>query len=302
MNKILLVIVSLLIFLSGCSSNDTSALATKVDEAITSALEVELPEAAQNNCTKTYYTYFQANGIGRGDADELSNQFTINGNSCCLTLDVSSIVSYIIYAAIDDDQLNDIGSLEDAFYSTTGTLTNSSDEELPYKVEIAEGESNSYLALIQTHDFVFVAYIDQGDCADTIYQMMFLLRTIVVDRDEVVLAYGSSNIVESTTSVITLFDEVIPESGYVEDYIEDWQNTGNYIIIDNSTDSSDSGDLFGSGSEDDEELDEWADIEENSEAQGDTSDGTDENTDTENTDAENTDEENTDEEIQEDVE
>ncbi len=299
MKKIFLVIVTLLLFLSGCSSKDTSALATEIDEAIATALEVELPEAEQNNCTKTYYTYFQSYGIGRGDADELSNQFVINGNSCSLTLDVSSIVSYIIYANTSDDQLNDIGSLEDAFYSTTGTFTNSSGEELPYKVEIAEGDSSAYVALIQTHDFVFVAYIDQGDCAETIYQMMFLLRTIVVNRDEVVLAYGSSNIVESTINVITLFDEVIPESGYVEDYIEDWQNTGNYIIIDNSTDNSDSSDLFGTGSEDDEELDEWADIEENNEAQADAAEGTDE----ENSDAEDdTVDENTDEEVQEDVE
>lgn len=219
----------MLTLLCGCSQE---SLKVSVDKAIDSARKAEIHPEKENNCTKTYYSYYLSKNVGRVSSTELTNTFTIDGNDCVLSLDITSIVARRIYSNIGKYDLVNVGKLADPFYTREGSFTASDGKARPYVIQINENAKHEYGVFIQTTEFVFIANVKTGSLSQTVFEMMMMLRSAVANSDEAVLAYSSDNIISSETNIITLFDEILPESGYVEDYMDRWNNDKTFIIID----------------------------------------------------------------------
>ena len=87
--------------------------------------------------------------------------------------------------------------------------------------------------MIQTSQFVFVGISDRASCSNTIYEMLVMLRTALVETTQVILDFSSDSIISSNINVITIFEEIVPESGYLIDYVNDWKDDTTFIKIDN---------------------------------------------------------------------
>ena len=150
-----------------------------------------------------------------------------------MSLDITSIVNNSILLDSDESTIRDIGTLENPIYSDLSRFTDSSGQSIPYKLAVAKMEDNDYFVMIQTSQFIFIASTTADTCADTIYDMILLLRSCKVDKEDLILDYASDNIITYSTSVVTLFEDVVPESGYLIDYIDSWKNDTSFVVIDN---------------------------------------------------------------------
>lgn len=222
----------IIVFLiTGCT--DQTTLNNQIKKAVNRAITCQFDEDTTNNCQKKYYSYYLRRNVGRVSADEISNIFKISGNIASLSLDITSIVNNSILLDSDESTIRDIGTLENPIYSDLSRFTDSSGQSIPYKLAVAKMEDNDYFVMIQTSQFIFIASTTADTCADTIYDMILLLRSCKVDKEDLILDYASDNIITYSTSVVTLFEDVVPESGYLIDYIDSWKNDTSFVVIDN---------------------------------------------------------------------
>ncbi|MGN1398712.1 MAG: hypothetical protein ACI4WG_01775 [Erysipelotrichaceae bacterium] len=233
--KILVILLSVLL-LSACGQQ--SNMYSEIEAAANRAIRVDLSKIGENNCVKKYYSYYQSKNVGRVESDDLSNIFLIDGNSASLSLDVTSIVNDSILTDTNEFNIRDIGSLENPLYSKLSLFTNRNDEIIPYKLSVADCSNNQYFIMLQTSQFVFMCLSEKNSCVNTIYEMILLLRTALVETTQLILDYSSDSLVSNNISVITIFEEVVPESGYLIDYVNDWKDDTTFIKIDNTANNN----------------------------------------------------------------
>lgn len=229
MIKKIFTILLVLIVLSGCVT-DEDTFYNELNRAVNSAINEKIDDHTYNNCTKTYYSYYLPKGIGKVDGDEISNKFNIDGNISSLSLDVTAIVNDAIIVR-EVDSLRDIGSVNNPSYTRSGRFLNSAGETILFDISVSETK-DGYFILIQTSEFIFISLANKGGCSNTIHDMLILLRSCKVEKEKLILDYASDTLVSYTTSIITLFESVVPETGYFIDYIDDWKDDGTFIIID----------------------------------------------------------------------
>lgn len=228
--KIILVLI-VLIILNGCSSN--KSLNQMINEAVDKAVSCDIEDTTDNNCTKKYYSYYLRMNVGRVSSDEISNMFKINGNIASLSLDITSIVNNSILVDSDENTVRDIGSLANPIYSKQSKFTDSSGQDVAYKLSVAVIDSDQYFIMIQTGQFIFIAAAESDSCTQTIYDMLLLLRSCKVEKEQLMLDYASDSIITYSTNIVTLFEDVLPESGYLIDYVDSWKNDTTFVKIDN---------------------------------------------------------------------
>ncbi len=219
----------ILIILSGCVT-DADSLYNELNKAVNIAISEEIEDYTYNNCTKTYYSYYLPKSIGKVDGDEISNKFNIDGNIASLSLDVTAIVNDSI-TTNKDDSLRDIRTVKNPFFTRSGRYLNSADETVLFNISVSETK-DGYFIMIQTSEFIFISLANKGGCSNTVHDMLILLRSCSVEKKKLILDYASDTLVSYTTSIVTLFESVVPETGYFVDYIDDWKEDKTFIIID----------------------------------------------------------------------
>lgn len=241
MKKTLLLILMVLL-LAGCANAEgeekPSVSASVLGASASDAAAVELPEARFNNAKKQYYTYYIPRGIGRQERNATSNLFIIYGNNAILNLDVASIVQ-AAHTVKDDNSvtlqpLRDIGSFTHPTFTKEGAYMNSSNGSVRYRIMVSDFESDYSYIIIQTEHFNFSSVCPLLETDEMIYEMIKILRTCTVDTEAIIRDYSYEETTADNFSIITLFREMLPESGYVVDYIEDWKNDSSFTIIDYS--------------------------------------------------------------------
>ena len=217
-----------LLLLGGCSRQETFSY-EKVSQALALANEVELPGSDLNNAQKTYYTYYLSKGIGREEKNETSNVFIIYDSRALLTLDIMSIISSQYYG--QTNELRSIARLSDPVFQQNFTTTDSSGNELKYQATVNEIDDSYCYITIQSKQFIFVATALKNECDEVMFEMVKILRSATVDREKVITDYSNYEEDNSTMMILSLFKQVLPESGQVIDYIDDWKDNPGFIII-----------------------------------------------------------------------
>ncbi|MBQ6654931.1 MAG: hypothetical protein IJM79_05335 [Erysipelotrichaceae bacterium] len=252
-----LLFILCIVLLGGCARTDEQTFAYQLDQAVAQAIGAQIPESDMNNCVKTYYSYYRNNDIGKIYNDAIYNEFNINGNVSTLALDVESIVTNQITANSGEKTVRKIVDVADPIYEKSGEFVNSSHVKIPYRIQIAKvNEENEYIIYIQSSEFMFVSQVSKGSCADTLYDMLILLRSCNPDTTRIILDYGSESLISTGESIITLFEDVLPASGYVIDYIDSWKDDTSFIIIDPVEEDDSGGDYEEDYNDDDDDYQE----------------------------------------------
>ncbi len=221
-----------IIMLTGCAASDEQSFTRDLDQSLARAIGAQIPDSDMNNCVKTYYSYYRNNDIGKIYNDAIYNQFNIHGNISTLALDVESIVTNQIMGNSEEKTIRKIVEVTNPIYEKSGEYVNSSHVKIPFHIQVARLENEKdYLIYIQSSEFMFVSQVNKGSCADTLYDMMILLRSCNADAIRIILDYGSDSLISTGDSIITLFEDVLPASGYVIDYIDNWKDDTSFIII-----------------------------------------------------------------------
>ena len=226
----LLVLLLTLFLMTGCTKQVefTNDLRRKTIDSIDEALTIELPEFSENNSEKEFYSYYLFPGIGRREIDEISNIFVIYGNEAVLNLDVAGILSRSVY---DESALRSVESFREKTFIKNGVCKNSRGLNMAYHIEMKVVDSIAYI-IFQTNQFIFTASCPVLEVDETAYEMIKTVRTCSVDTNKVIDKYSNIDKAQYDISTIKLFKEVLPESGRIIDYMDDWQNDPGYTKID----------------------------------------------------------------------
>ena len=229
--KKLLMLMLVMVMLAGCTAVKVPLdvdFKKEVLKSIREASEVELPEFSENNSHKEYYDYYLFQGVGRKEIDEISNIFIFYDNEAVLNLDVAGILKRSVY---EDSSLRDIESFQGKSLYAEGSCRNSRGLPMSYRMEMKVVDGAAYI-ILQTNQFIFTASCPLLEADETIYEMMKTLRTCSVDTKLVIDTYSNQDKATYRISNIRLFREILPESGRIIDYMDDWKNDPSYTIID----------------------------------------------------------------------
>ncbi len=238
--KKVVILLCLFMMLAGCDTItlDQDNYTESLNAIIESAKALELPSSTENNAQKDYYTYYLPTGVGSQEKDETSNIFSIYGNEAILNLDIAGVLVNTYYDDASSEEvsatsLRDVERFNEISFENSGTFENSSGEIIAYRVYVSEVDEDLNYIIVQTNDFLFVTtcYVTQVD--EMIFEMIKILRTCTCDRELVIENYSNVSEQASSTSVISLFKEILPESGSVSDYIENWKEDSDFQLIDN---------------------------------------------------------------------
>ena len=232
MKKVLILAV-LLAILSGCAGKQTEFKKEDMQNAISRALELEIPLKRLNNCYKPYYSYYLFPEIGKDSGDEISDLFYYKNQSAVMCLDVAGIIDRENYAVEGREYLylRQYSPQSEVFYDQTGRFSNSAEEIKPYHLFVGVFSDTSFLLTIQSADFILTSIVKKEEVCNMAYEMMKLLRTAVINADNISEDYQVS-VAENSSSSITLFNYTLPENGVLEDYLESWKNDPNFTIYD----------------------------------------------------------------------
>ena len=230
MKKVIMLLLAI-VMLAGCTAVKVPLdvdFKKEVLRSIREASEVELPEFSENNSHKEYYDYYLFQGVGRKEIDEISNIFIFYDNEAVLNLDVAGILKRSVY---EDNTLRDIESFQGKSLYTEGSCRNSRGLPMSYRMEMKVVNGTSYI-ILQTNQFIFTASCPLLEADETIYEMMKTLRTCSVDTNLVTETYSNQDKSSYRITNIRLFREILPESGRIIDYMDDWKNDPSYTVID----------------------------------------------------------------------
>ena len=104
-----------------------------------------------------------------------------------------------------------------------------------YRIYVSSVDEEKDYIVMQDNYFLFAATCYKSQTKDMLYDMMKILRTCSIDDEKIVSVYSNVTETVKKTSIISLFREILPESGYVADYIDDWKDDPEFVIIDNSS-------------------------------------------------------------------
>lgn len=228
--KKILVLILVLLLLAGCK---TSLSTGEMFSAVEKAVSLTVPDPRFNNAKKDYYSYYIPRGVGREERDATSNLFQIYGNEAILNLDIASIIQLQYYdiEANSSVKLRDIGSFQYTNFKKEGTCKDSSNKTINYKILVSAIDQDRNYIIIQTDSFVFASVCPILETDEMIYEMMKILRTCIVNNERIISDYSNVIVEQKKFSIVSLFKDVLPESGYVVDYIEDWKSDERFIII-----------------------------------------------------------------------
>lgn len=232
MKKIITLLICLSL-LAGCSQIDNETLNSKVTAAIIDAISFDVVPYERNNAKKEYYTYYLYTGTSIIESTPTSNTFQIGDEVAVLNLDFAGLNAkkYYLENGENDLILRPIETLEDPCFIKSGTYMDSSDVKKVYRVYINQMNDKIYYIFIQTNEFLFSCFSYAADVEKVCFEMFKLLRTCTVEEDKVIDDYSLIRQEEYTVSAIDIFNNTMPETGYIEDYLDTWRENPAFNLI-----------------------------------------------------------------------
>ncbi len=237
MKKLILLVMMAVLLLTGCTQDEEPYTTVSLLSTVNDAVVAEVPEAVYNNAVKEYYSYYLPRGVGREERDATSNLFNIYGNKAILNIDIASIIAQEYYEGEDEygKRLRNLDTFSQTEFVTHGKYVNSGGKEIMYRIYVSSVDEEKDYIVMQDNYFLFAATCYKSQTKDMLYDMMKILRTCSIDDEKIVSVYSNVTETVKKTSIISLFREILPESGYVADYIDDWKDDPEFVIIDNSS-------------------------------------------------------------------
>jgi len=232
MRKLIILLICLLT-LSGCSQIEDDIIQNQIATAIDDAIAFDVVSPEKNTATKEYYSYYLYTGVSIEASDSTSNTFKIDETTAVLNLDIAGLNAKKYYLEHGDNELilRAVETLENPWFIRSGQYQNSSNERRVYRIFINKMNEKIYYVFLQTNEFLFSCFTYETSIDRVCFEMLKLIRTCVVDADKVIDDYSLVRQEEYTISSVDIFTNTMPESGYIEDYLDTWRENPAFNLI-----------------------------------------------------------------------
>lgn len=219
MKKAVAFSVLLTMILSGCA-DASGDLPTRVRNAVEIVLD-HTPSKANKN--KTYYSYYIEPSVGRYSSDETGNVFTYDGARILMNLNIPVIINSETYPDSTDDGTDTIAS---PLVELKGTYQDSENVQENYRLCIYQ-DGNEYLTMLSTDTVNLFSLSDKNKTVSIAAEMVKIARSVQVNEETVINVYTNHKKLNYETEKIDLYNEIVPESGNINELINDTNTIGN---------------------------------------------------------------------------
>lgn len=208
------------VLLTGCTLQTEVSL----QDEITKQLEKSAQETLRSaNMNKTYYAYYLPEHIGRLSSSQTGSILNDRGRKFIMNLNVACIVNSNYYTGVETS-LN-TKDLTNSIVSIDGEYSDYQEETHQYHVSVYPID-NQYLLEFTSDTVQFYSLSDALSTTDLVDDMYIISRTIKVDTKEVLSAFSNKDTIDYQSEKIELFEQLVPESGRVEELFDDYNNSG----------------------------------------------------------------------------
>lgn len=215
MKRKLLSLLLSLVVLAGCSDLSVSSLNAQLRQAVQTAADIQL--SATNNIQKNLYTFYLPPHIGRVQSTETASILRVSNINILMNLDVIDVIADTYYET--ENVFKRLVAQSQAQVSFDGTITTIQQKSIPYKVTVIDLGHREVLLTLESGYFIMTAIAPVADAATILEDMVLLVRSAIVDKQQVLVAYSTRESIDYQQETINLFEQIAPESGSVLDMI-----------------------------------------------------------------------------------
>lgn len=215
MKRWLIGLVLMVFALSGCTAITATTLNQQLKQAVQAAASVDLKAA--NNIQKELYTYYLPPHLGRIQSTETASILRAGNVNILMNLDVIDVIADTYYES--KNAFKQLVAQSQSLLSLEGELTNTQQKTMAYKVTVIDIGNSDVLMTLESGYFILTTITARVDAADILEDMVILVRSAIVDKEKVLLAYSSRESIDYQQETINLFEQIAPESGSVLDMI-----------------------------------------------------------------------------------
>lgn len=217
MKKGILIVVCLL--LMGCTIQTNVNLQDKITQAIQKTSNETIHSS---NMNKPYYSYYLPEHIGRLTSTQSGSILNDRGRKFIMNLNVASIVNTSYYTDVETSINTD--DLNNPVVSIDGEYIDGEDTTHAYHVSVYQVDTQ-YLLEFTSNTVQFYSISDALSTIELVEDMYIIARSIKVDTNEVLAAYSNKDTIDYQSEKIELFEQLVPESGRVEELFEDYADS-----------------------------------------------------------------------------
>lgn len=192
-----------------------NSLESRLLDALQRSAEVRLTVA--NNIQKPLYTFYLPPHIGRIQSTETASILRVGNINILMNLDVIDVIADTYYAS--GNVFKQLVAQTQSVVSFEGTLTTTQQKPIAYKVTVIDIGNREVLLTLESGYFIMTAIVPIGEAATILEDMVLMVRSAIVDTDEVLLSYSTRESIDYQQETINLFEQIAPESGSVLDMI-----------------------------------------------------------------------------------
>lgn len=218
MKKVIVSILSVLL-LSGCTVKTNINLQEELESAL---IEGNSETIYQNNMNKKLYSYYLPTSIGRNYSTQCSSILNDRGRKFIMNLNIAAIIQGQYYNESENSFVSDLNS---PIAQSSGEYVDTNEKTHSYEVSIYE-INGYYISIFSSDTVEFYSVLDALSSCEIIKDMLMIARSINVDKNAVLKKYSNKNTVDYKSEKIELFEQIVPESGRIEELFEDTQNDG----------------------------------------------------------------------------
>ena len=206
-------------FLTGCTTK-TIDLQSELNRAMESSCAEKI---FSNTMNKQLYSYYLPENIGRFQSTQSTNVFSDRGRKFIMNLNVPNIIQDAYYK---DNETHTSSSLNGAVAQVNGKYNDSQKNAHGYTLSVYD-QQGYYVTVFESDVVEFYSVSDAYSAVALSKDMMKIARSLKVNTSEVKKVYSNKKIVDYKSEKMELFEQVVPESGRIEELFEDSNNNTN---------------------------------------------------------------------------
>ena len=222
MMRRILISALITVLLCGCTARG-SDFRMLVDQKLSDALSCGLQ---QPSFMKDSYAYYVSPYIGRIDATATSNTFSYNGTQFVMNLRVPDIINRKYYSG-GSDVLMPV-SAGRSLLESSGQYEDYLGIRQPYSVRVS-GLDTGVLVETRTAYMDFSSVCRKEDAPDLIGEILKIARTVKPEEEQILSLYSTRESISFTGETITLFENIAPENGSIEELFIEANSAGEKV-------------------------------------------------------------------------
>lgn len=176
---------------------------------------ISKPVAQSTNQKKRLLRYYLPPHAGIKNSDMNTTVFTVEGHDVLMRLSIDKIVS----ENFKYDTQNRVEVLEDPIFEDEVSYIDIQDDTKKMNVRVYK-LNELYAIFLSNFEIDMVALVPKTNVAITLETMVDVLKTVVINKKEVVSAYSNKEISTYDSTYSEFFEQTPPETGTLKEMYE----------------------------------------------------------------------------------